>query len=408
MIIRDLTFASGELIMRGTLHLPTGPSGLPGLVLVHGSGPGRASGLRDEAEAFAAAGIAVLAYDKRTTGYSSTGRDYSLLADDALAAVRALRAQPEVDPDRVGLWGFSEGGWVAPLAATRSADVAFVVTLGANGLTPSRQQAWATAAHLRRQGVTGSMVDAVADTGMRQLVAGGLFPEAHYDTVPVLERVRQPVLAIWGELDRLTPPGESLEIFRRAFERGGNERCALRTLPGADHAARRTTDGYDRLPEFAPGYLDLVTSWVVYGPTGATTDAPAHQDARSRPLARVAWWESGPVQIGALVVFVVAFAVGGVRGPVRWGSRFGLAAVLGWVGYFFRLTTTENPSVGPVVGGRSVPWLVLQLLSAGVPAATVLAVLRSRGTRTGVRVRVLTAVGAVFVPWAAYWGLLKP
>lgn len=408
MIIRDLTFTSGDLILRGTVFLPTGSAGRPGVVLVHGSGPGLGSEHQDEAEAFAKAGIAALVYDKRSTGYSATGRDYSLLADDVLAAVRALSAQPEVDPANVGLWGFSEGGWVAPLAATRSADVAFVVTVGANGLTPSRQQAWATESYLRRQGITGSMLKAVADTGMRQIVAAGLFPEAHYDTVPVLERVRQPVLAIWGELDRLTPPGESLDIFRQAFERSGNKRCTLRTLPGAEHSARRTTDGYDRLPEFAPGYLDLVTSWIIEGPIGATTDAPAHQDTRSKPVAGLAWWESGPVQVGALALFVVAFLIGGVRGPGRLGSGFGLAAVLGWVGYFFKLTTTENPALGPIIGGRSVPWLVLQLLSAGVPAATVLTVLRRRGTRTGIRVRLLTAAGAAFVPWAVYWGLLKP
>ncbi|MFI6096982.1 alpha/beta hydrolase family protein [Lentzea sp. NPDC051213] len=407
MVTRDITFVSGELTLQGTVHLPAESASRPGVVLVHGSGQGLGSQFRAEAEAFANAGIATLVYDKRTTGYSSTGRDYSLLAGDALAAVRALAAQPGVDPAKVGLWGFSEGGWVAPLAASRSADVAFVVTVGANGLTPSRQQAWATESYLRRHGITGSMLKAIADTGMRQIVAAGLFPEAHYDTVPVLERVRQPVLAIWGELDRLTPPGESLDIFRQAFERSGNKRCTLRTLPGAEHAAHLTTDGYDRLPEFAPGYLDLVTSWITDGATGATTDPPAHQDVRSKPVAGVAWWESGPAQIGALALFVVAFAVGGVRGPGRWGARFGLAAVLGWAGYFFKLTTTENPALGPVVGGRSVPWLVLQLLSAGVPAATVLTVLRGRGTRTGLRIRLLTFAGAAFVPWASYWGLLK-
>jgi dienelactone hydrolase len=409
---RDLTFTSGELTLRGTIHLPTGSARGPGVVLVHGSGRGLRSEHRDEAEAFAKAGIATLVYDKRSTGYSSTGRDYSLLADDALAAVRALSAQPEVDPTVVGLWGFSEGGWVAPLAASRSADVAFVVTLGANGRTPSRQQAWAAESYLRRRGVAGSMLKAVTGTGMRHLVAAGLFPEARYDTVPVLQRVSQPVLAIWGELDRLTPPGESLRVFRLAFERGGNTRCTLRALPGAEHAAHRTTDGYDRLPEFAPGYLELVTSWITTGPWTATADPPPHQDVQSRPVGDVAWWESGPVQLGALVLFVLAFlacGVGGqVRGPARWGANLGLAAVLGWVGYFFKLTTAERPALGPVIAGRSVPWLVLQLLSAGVPAATVLAAIRSRGIATGVRVRLLTLAGAVFVPWAVYWGLLRP
>src|SRR5829696_7905314 len=105
--------------------------------------------LQAEAEAYARHSIVSLIYDKRTVGYSMLHRDYSVLADDALAGVQVLRGRDEVDPARVGIWGQSEGAWVAPLAASRSADVAFVITVGAIGVTPARQQAWAYGEYLR-------------------------------------------------------------------------------------------------------------------------------------------------------------------------------------------------------------------------------------------------------------------
>ncbi|WP_157120278.1 alpha/beta hydrolase family protein [Nocardia fusca] len=111
----DITFTRGDgTTTTGTVHAPAGATGRPGVVLVHGSGKGRSAHYDLTADAFARAGIVALAYGKRTEGYTPAHRDYSLLADDALAGLAALRSRPEVDPARVGLWGLSEGGWVAP------------------------------------------------------------------------------------------------------------------------------------------------------------------------------------------------------------------------------------------------------------------------------------------------------
>jgi hypothetical protein len=71
-----VTTADG-LTLGATLHVPAGARpGLPGMVLVHGSGPRTKEHHRAEAEAFARAGIVTLAYDKRTAGYSLTQRSY--------------------------------------------------------------------------------------------------------------------------------------------------------------------------------------------------------------------------------------------------------------------------------------------------------------------------------------------
>jgi dipeptidyl aminopeptidase/acylaminoacyl peptidase len=65
-------------------------------------------------------GVSVLVYDRRGTGASSGSLkniDYGTLADDAIAGQRALGDLPRIDRKRIGFWGFSQGGWLALLAA---------------------------------------------------------------------------------------------------------------------------------------------------------------------------------------------------------------------------------------------------------------------------------------------------
>ncbi|MDN5857226.1 MAG: alpha/beta hydrolase, partial [Pseudonocardia sp.] len=193
-----------------TLRLPAHPlPGHPAMVLVTGAGPGRRERLAAEADAFTRAGIATLAYDKRTVGYSLTERSYAQLADDAAAAAALLRTRPGIDPDSVGYWGLSEGGWVAPLAASRDPRAAFLVTVGANGGPPLVQQSWAERIKIEHAGVAGSLVDAYAYTAYRLISGFGMFPEPYYDPGPVLRSLRLPVLGVWGDRDVLTPPVQS-------------------------------------------------------------------------------------------------------------------------------------------------------------------------------------------------------
>ncbi|TQS27757.1 S9 family peptidase [Microbispora sp. KK1-11] len=434
---REVSFpGGGGLTLHGTVLTPAkASSGRPGMVLVHGAGTGtpRAK-LMGEAVEFARRGMSVLVYDKRSEGYSTFHRSYSMLADDALGAVAALRSQPGVDPAKVGVWGLSEGGWVAPLAASRSRDLAFVVVVGANALAPLRQQAWAVAAGLRKAGVAGSLVDRAEPNLYRVIADGGMFPEPWYDPEPTLSAVRQPVLAVWGVHDLLTPPKETPPIFARALEKGGNRHYTFRFFPGADHAAHLTPDGgVTRLPALAPGYADLVGTWVrevVSGrPPLASTSGPAPEQATPTvPVDRPAPWESAPVQLAVMLLLIAAFAAYPVTALVRRlrgrsltalpaaprvVGATGLVAVLGSFAFLFYLLMTGGKlaAPGPVLLGRPVVWLALQALALTTVAASVRTVRawRRAGTR-GERVRLglLLAGGAVFLPWSLYWGLLLP
>ncbi|NNF57425.1 MAG: alpha/beta fold hydrolase [Rhodothermaceae bacterium] len=129
---QEVTYANGDVTLVATVSIPAGEGPFPGVVIVQGSGSSDRSNPWTAAyvEALVARGIAVLHPDKRGSGASGgvwQEASFVDLADDALAGVVQLRAHPSVDSARVGVIGFSQGGHVVPLAATRSPDVAFVI-----------------------------------------------------------------------------------------------------------------------------------------------------------------------------------------------------------------------------------------------------------------------------------------
>ncbi|MER6048424.1 alpha/beta hydrolase [Streptomyces sp. NPDC001793] len=424
---QGVEFRSGEVTLHGTVTAPAGAAGRrPGIVLVHGAGPETRAKYQAEAQAMARAGFVVLSYDKRTAGYSLTQRSYAQLADDALAGVQLLSRRADVAPDKIGLWGFSEGGWVVPLAASRSAQVSYVVLVGTSGVSPARESAWAMENKLRHEGVAGSLLKTMPDTGTRFLADAGLLAEADYDPRPALRRVRQPVLALWGD-DQKSPPAESATAIEKALRDGGNTDVTLRFFPHADHKLHASADGFQRGAQLTPGYIDTMASWVA-GQGHRANDTLPHQARQSHALAPLARYEASGAQATAFLFMVVSFAAyllaelvrrlrGRPRAPgtgraPRWLAAAGLATVLGFLSYFGFVATTLSP--GPVSGNRPALWLVLQLLAVGTALAAVVTAIRwwqaraSVTGRTHARLGLLLLTSTVFVPWALFWGLMVP
>jgi dienelactone hydrolase len=433
LVPRDVTFSSHSFTLHGTVWAPSHTSGpLPGIVLVHGSGPGPRAKYQLEAETFAQAGIVTLAYDKRTVGYSQLSRDYSVLADDALAGLELLRSSPGVDGSSVGLWGESEGSWVVPLAAARSFDVAFAVLVGASGVSPARQQAWYLDNLFRHRGIRGSFLTAASTTYVRFLVGAGLFAEANFDMVPSLRRLHHPVLALWSTIDYNHPPAEASEIIANALDEAGNTHYTIRFIDGAAPDLHRSTDGYDRLADLAPGYAELVATWVHEvadgNAPGTSVERAPRQDRPSQALIPLGWYESVWIQLAAALLLVVSFAgyltLGVARRfrgrrrmavagwPARMVAIIGLLVPLALPPYFF--AAPDLLSSGRIIGGRPIVWLGLQSLAvvAVVGAAlTIVAWWRNRQVVTSVerlRLALVVTGSVVFAVWAFYWGLLLP
>jgi len=246
------------------------PAGEKALVALHGAGEGTRDGLLYEHlhRVLPPAGVGVVTFDRRgegeSTGDASRGR-FDVQAADALAVHEAI------DAERVGLWGYSQGGWVAPLAAARSDRIAFLVLVASPGVTPSEQMMYATAAQLRLAGYGEDVVSRALDLRRRfedwvhgsgrdredelkaDLLAGldedwfGMLflppvlldkegcalwiEEMDFDPRPVFAEVRVPTLAFYGGADSWTPVEASVEAWRAV--RG--EEVEIVLIPEAEH-----------------------------------------------------------------------------------------------------------------------------------------------------------------------------
>jgi dienelactone hydrolase len=127
--IEPITFDNGDITLNGHLSLPEGEGPFPAIVLVHGSGDDKATDYYYNGDFFAAHGIACLTFDKRGTGNSDGiyTFDYYTLANDVIKAVEYLECRSEIKSDQIGLSGYSQGSWVAPLAASLTDKVKFVI-----------------------------------------------------------------------------------------------------------------------------------------------------------------------------------------------------------------------------------------------------------------------------------------
>jgi dienelactone hydrolase len=121
---RDVEFeAEGAVTLRGWLFLPDGPGPRPAITMAHGYAGVKEHGLELFARAFADDGFVVLAHDHRSFGASDgePRRDVDPWRQiaDWRRAISFLESRPEVDPQRIGLWGTSyAGGHAIVLGAT--------------------------------------------------------------------------------------------------------------------------------------------------------------------------------------------------------------------------------------------------------------------------------------------------
>lgn len=318
----DVTFPSGAITVAGTLTQPDGPGPFPAVVLITGSGAQD----RDEtieghkpflllADTLTRAGFAVLRTDDR--GVGGTGGDllqstYPDLAADVQAALAFLRARPDIDPQRLGLLGHSEGGYLAPLVAQGSPEVRFVIMMagpavpGLDVLLEQNELIYAQrgaprpiidaqlafvrdlAALLRAGDVDGARartrqaivaeLDAAGTPQDRRPTPEQIEQQAAavtapvfaaflaHDPTPSLRALDVPVLAFYGDKDLQVPPAQSEPAVRAAL--AGNPDATIRTFPGLNHLMQPTTSG--AVDEYGviettidPQVLELVRSWAV-------------------------------------------------------------------------------------------------------------------------------------------------
>src|SRR5262249_3427725 len=130
--VTETTFHSRDVDLAGRLLLPKGSDRVPIVVLMHGAERDSARDFNALQRLLPAEGVGAFVLDKRGTGASQGQytQSFDVLADDAVAAMREARRIAGARAGRSGYQGPSQGGWVAPLAATRMPVDFVIVSFG--------------------------------------------------------------------------------------------------------------------------------------------------------------------------------------------------------------------------------------------------------------------------------------
>lgn len=223
--LKDTTFtevafrnAAEDIDLAGLLFVPAGEGPYPAAVIIHGSGTSR----RDNGwyltltKFLQENGVVVLLPDKR--GSEKSGGDWQTasfedLATDTLAAIEYLRRQDTVELTTLGVVGMSQGGWIAPIVATRSADVGFVVNMVGSAVTPDEQFAYEENLNLRQMGFLPGISNVVSllsrawITNVAQQDFWGAIDG--FDPLPYWQDVEVGTLVLYGGDDTNVPSRES-------------------------------------------------------------------------------------------------------------------------------------------------------------------------------------------------------
>lgn len=269
-------------VLAGTFTVPAHDGRIAAAVLITGLSPHERNNgdapwmiFRDIADALGRAGIAALRVDDRGMG-KSTGDNAKLTsfdkADDVRTEVAWLHAQAGIDPKRIMLVGYSEGGLIAPMVAASDPSIAGVITLagpGVSGMEVARYQV--------QQPILKDteMSDADREKAFAKQLEEALKDLSPHessflaiDPIPYARRVSCPALIIQGSADA-TVPLRSAERIASAMRSGGNSDVTVRIVPGVSHSLLPDpvglTSGWAALPAFltSPEVLGELTRWSV-------------------------------------------------------------------------------------------------------------------------------------------------
>ncbi len=313
-----------NLTLVGTFTHPKVVGKHPVAILISGSGPQD----RDEtisqhkpflvlADYLTKQGIAVLRYDDRgfgeSTGNHSDATTYDF-ALDVLSAIDYLKTRNDIDTNKIGLIGHSEGGIIAPLVANKSNDVAFIVSLAGTGISGTElsviqsktmrpfpvpdevayEKAIREAIEITKQDKEVSEIKpqlnehyfttiapilknvGIPETKVDEIIAGLVdmrttkWVRYFYDYNPADEykKVGCPVLSLNGSLDTQVEAKINQDGLRDALTEGISQDFKIIELEGLNHlfqtAKTGKMDEYSEIEEtFSPKALKIISDWIL-------------------------------------------------------------------------------------------------------------------------------------------------
>lgn len=323
--VEEVTFSNTDanVTLSGTLTLPPKAGVYPVIILISGSGPQD----RDEtffghkpflvlADYLTRQGFAVLRYDDRGVGKSTGNHNVATtkdLAFDVLSAAKYLRTRKDIDVNKIGLIGHSEGGIIAPMVANLDKKISFIVLMGATGISGTE-----VSVHLAKITRGFPVSDEVAyDLAIRKAIKIASSEKdlavvkselkIHYNEaiVPMLRpfikseielakaidnlieirtshwnryfytynpadelrNVKCPVLALNGSKDTQVQPKINQDGIRKALFNGNNKDYLVKELPNLNHMFQECETGnmneYSKIEQtIAPYVLKEISDWI--------------------------------------------------------------------------------------------------------------------------------------------------
>ena len=302
----DIVFSNNTIKLTGVLYKPCNEP-YPVVVVLHGSHMGEESHFYYEhlKSALPQNGIGAFIYDRRGNGRSEgdfNTASFHDLAQDALAAVNILRKREDVDEGHIGLYGISQGAWVASLAASISDTVSFVVLVSASGISPAKQMLFAASASLNEAGFPAETVNYALDLKQqvdhyfrglvpREVIEAKLrascecswydkaylplqgrlpidientkwFYQLDFDPLEYFSKLSTPILFLFADHDVYVPVEISIENYRIAASK--NPEVQFIKIKDADHFMS-SPNHHEKRGEFghiSDDYLNHLIKWL--------------------------------------------------------------------------------------------------------------------------------------------------
>jgi len=325
----------GGIKLAGRLVLPKTNDPIPIVILVHGAERDSARDSYTLQRLLPAENVGAFVYDKRGTG-GSAGKytqDFDTLADDAVAAMREAKRIAGTRCARIGYQGGSQGGWVAPIAATH-APVDFVIVSFGLAVSVIDEDQEEVALEMRLKGHTqeeiskalevASAAEAVFESGFTKgferldavrakyrnepwykdvhgnythfilpytaAKAREKFKDSlpgtpfRYDPMPTLRAVKTPQLWILGEDDLEAPSAETSRRIKTLIVEGKPITLAL--FPHAEHGMTEyeiASNGERVSTRYAPGYFAMMRDFARNGQLSDSYGSSAVVEPKTHP-----------------------------------------------------------------------------------------------------------------------------